>query len=251
MAGTDFFDDDLVRQRESAKRIKMGPGDEPAEMMDDAGGSSDIPSRPVGELNLTRMARHRKEVENQASIATQELDRLRKRQEELESEKRNLEEMRRKHEDYGRGKREMMDHLRRTLGSLERKELEAQRLGELLGSTRGRFKEMLATIEALKEENWPEDRIRDELNRSLGVIEEARMEYNKAMAKIEALKGEAQPAPAASSPAVVFEDRYSGGGEDHSFSHWLKIGFAVSLPLSATLLLLALLYAVAIFSGWI
>ena len=30
---SDFFDDDLVRQRDSAKRIKMGPGDEPADLI--------------------------------------------------------------------------------------------------------------------------------------------------------------------------------------------------------------------------
>jgi hypothetical protein len=131
MSGTDFFDDDLVRQRESAKRIRMGPGDEPVEPM--AGEGGEMGGRGVGELNLTRMARHRKEVDNQASVATQELERLRKRQEQLEMEKRELEELRRKHEEYGRGKREIMDHLKRSLVGLERREVETQRSLELLG----------------------------------------------------------------------------------------------------------------------
>ena len=248
MSGTDFFDDDLVRQRDSAKRIRMGPGDEPAEPM--AGEAAELGARGVGELNLTRMARHRKEVDNQASVASQELERLRKRQEQLELEKRELEELRRKHEDYGRGKREMLDHLKRSLVGLERREVESQRLLELLGTTRNRFRQLLEDIETIKDESWPEDRVRDELGRSLVIIEEARAEYNKAMAKIEAIKGET-PAPSASQPAVLFEERYHQHEEEKPFSYWVRIGLAASLPLAIVLLLIAILFIVSISMGLI
>ncbi len=248
MSGTDFFDDDLVRQRDSAKRIRMGPGDEPSEPM--AGDLAEAGGRGVGELNLTRMARHRKEVDNQASVATQELDRLRKRQEQLEMEKRELEELRRKHEDYGRGKREMMDHLKRSLVGLERREMENQRLLEMLGSTRGRFRQLLEDIESIKDESWPEDRVRDELGKSLVIIEEARAEYNKAMAKIEANKGEST-SPTSTQPAVLFEERFGGHEEEKPFSYWVRIGLAVSLPLAVVMLLIAILFVVSISMGLI
>ena len=248
MSGTDFFDDDLIRQRDSAKRIRMGPGDEPSEPM--GGDSSEPGGRGVGELNLTRMARHRKEVDNQASVATQELDRLRKRQEQLEMEKRELEELRRKHEDYSRGKREVMDHLKRSLVGLERREMETQRLAELLGSTRNRFRQLLDDIESIKDESWPEDRVRDELAGSLVIIEEARSEYNKAMAKIEASKGETA-AQGAAQQAVLFEERFSSGEEEKSFSHWMKIGLAASLPLAVVMVLIAILFIVVLSMGLI
>ena len=248
MSGTDFFDDDLVRQRDSAKRIRMGPGDEPSEPM--AGDLAEAGGRGVGELNLTRMARHRKEVDNQASVATQELERLRKRQEQLEMEKRELEELRRKHEDYGRGKREVMDHLKRSLVGLERREMENQRLLEMLGSTRARFRQLLEDIESIKDESWPEDRVRDELGKSLVIIEEARAEYNKAMAKIEANKGESTSA-ATPQPAVLFEERFGGHEEEKPFSYWVRIGLAVSLPLAVVLLLIAILFMVFISMGLI
>ncbi len=241
MSGTDFFDDDLVRQRDSAKRIKMGPGDEPAEPM--AGGAADLGGRGLGELNLTRIARHRKEVDNQASVATQELDRLRKRQEQLEAEKRELEDLRRKHEEYGRGKREMLDHLKRSLIGLERREMETQRLAELLSSTRTSFRQLLEDIESIQDEAWPEDKVREELNRSLVIIEEARAEYNKAMAKIDANKNEAS-APSANPQSVLFEERYHAAEEEKPFSHWVKIGCAVTLPLAALLVILAILFMV-------
>lgn len=249
MAGTDFFDEDLVRQRDTTKRIKMGPGDEPVESMGDPLDSSDVPVRPVSDLNLTRMARHRKEVDTQSAMAAQELDRLRKRQEQLEQEKRDLEELRKRQDEYERGKREIVDQIKRSLVNLERKEVDAQRMVELLGATRGRFKEVLAAVEALKEEGWPEDRIREELNKSLGVVEQARLEYNKCMAKIDAAKPEAPVMPSGQ-PARMY-DEHALAEDEKGFSHWFKIGFAVTLPLVVVIAIVALLFFFAMSAGFI
>ncbi len=239
---TDFFDDDLVRKREAASRIKMGAGDEPVETLGEGGGSDDVPVRSISDLNLTRMARHKQQTTEQAASALQEIERLKKRQEQLEAEKRDLEELRRKHDDFDRGKREMTDHLKRSLVTLERQEVETGRMVELLGATRKRFKGMLASIEEIKEEAWAEEEIRDQLNRSLGIIEDTRMEFSKAMSKIEAAKGEERIAPAGGSAAMIFEDRSSMSGEEKPFGYWLKVGIAVSLPLIATLVLIAVLF---------
>ena len=61
---TDFFDDDLVKKRDAeigVKNIKFGPGGAPAKA--EPGASSDLPARPVSDINLTRMARHKEQVE--------------------------------------------------------------------------------------------------------------------------------------------------------------------------------------------
>ncbi len=250
MAGTDFFDDDLVRQRDSAKRIKMGPGDEPVEHVSESMDSGDVPVRPVSDFNLTRLARHRKEVDTQSAMAAQELERLRKRQEQLEQEKRELEDLRKRQDEYERGKREITELLKRSLATMERKEVDAQRMVELLAASRSRFKELLAVVEELQEEGWPEDRIRDELAKSLSVLEQARMEYGKTMAKIEAVKPDAPIAPAGQ-PAVIFDERGLAGEEERSFSHWMKIGFAVSLPVTAAILIVGLLFFFAVVAGYV
>ncbi len=252
MSNTDFFDDDLIRQRDHAQRIKLGPGDEPPGGDPEPKSSKDIPSRPVSDLNLTRMARHKQEVDEQASRALQELELLKKRQEEVEREKRELEDFRRKHEEFEHGKREMTGHLKRSIGMLERQELDYQRLTELVTNTRSRFREMLRDIDELKEENWPEDAIQDELARSLGVIEDSRMEYNKAMTKIDAIRTDSprQETDDASGP-VLFEETTPAFEMEKPFSHWVKIGFGVSLPLIATLLILAILYYAIASSGLI
>ncbi len=248
MAGSDFFDDDLIRQRDRANRIKMGPGDEPTAAREAA---ADEPAgRQVSDLNLTRMARHKQEVDSQTTRAMQELELLRKRQEQLESEKRELEEFKRKSEEFERGRRDVIANIRRSLSSIERDELETQRLLELLQGTQTRFKSLLANVEDIKEQSWSEENIRVELTRALGMIEDARMEFNRSVAKIEAVKSERSGAPASAAPApVLFDDTSSSYDHDKSFSHWLKIGAAFSLPLIITLVVLGVVYMGLLMSG--
>lgn len=248
MSGTDFFDDDLVRQRERATRLRMGPADEPVAGPID---NSSLPAapRPVADLNLTRMAKHKKDIDDQASIALQELEQLRKRQEKIEGEKRHLEDMRRRHEDFERGRREMTDHLKRSLANLERQEADAQRMTELYNVTRTRFKELLGSIEAINEEAWPDDQIRDELGKALGLIEDARMEYNKASARVEAARTGA-PEAAASKSALLFDGAGVDDEEDRDFTYWFKVGLAVSLPIIVTLALILIIVIVGRQNAW-
>jgi len=235
MNNTDFFDDDLVKQRAAAKRIKLGPADEPMGTVGDMQSSDEVPIRPVSDFNLTRMAKHKQDMDEQVVNAMQELERLRTRQENLEKEKRDLEEIRRKQEEYERGKREMVERFNQSLLTLEKDELQASRLCDLLGATRKRFKALLADIQGLNEEVWPEEQFRDELNKALSVIEDARMEYNKAMTRIDTLEGTGKTGGAEHQP-VIFEDGRFSSEPEKTFGHWLKVGFAASLPLIVVIL---------------
>lgn len=228
---TDFYDDDLVKHRSAMRKTKGEPVAEP--------GSSEAPARPVSDFNLSRMARQKEQVEDSVALAAQELERLRQRQENLEKEKHVLEDLRRRQADYERGKREMLDSLNQSLIALEKDELNAEKLLELVTSTRKRCRAWLSEIDAMDEELWPEDQFREELGRALAKIEDVRMEYNKALAKIEAQSGE-EKKPAASAPVLYDERR--GLDEEKGFGYWLKVGFAVSLPLVMTLVALWILH---------
>jgi hypothetical protein len=247
MAGNDFYDDDLIRQRDRANRIKMGPGDEPAPVREAA--VDDGLGRPISDLNLTRMARHKQDVDSQATRAMQELEALRKRQEQLELEKRELEEFKRKSEEFERGKRDVIANIKRSLTSIERDEIEAQRLQELLQGTRVRFKALLTALEDIKEQLWTDDNIREELTRALGTIEDARIEYNRSVAKIDGVKSERSTGASTASPAPVLFDDHGGFETDKTFSHWLKMGAAFSLPLIITLIILGVVYMGLLMSG--
>lgn len=236
MSSTDFYDEDLVKHRSSASRKTRGEGGaEDAETPPPA----EAITRPVSDLNLNRMSRQREQVEDHMAHAAQELERLRQRQENLEKERSALEELRRRQAEYERGKREILEHLNHSIISLEKDELHAENLLQLVAETRNRCRGWLVDIDSINEEDWPEDQFREELAKGLSRIDDIRLEYNKALSKIDAMHTE-ETKGALRSPTYM-EER-ARDVKEKSFGDWLKVGFAVSLPLILTLILLWLLY---------
>ena len=239
--GTDFFDDDLVREREAALKIKLDGESGGAKRDGHIPSSRDLPSRAVSDLTLTHLARHKQEVTDQMVDKAQELDRLRARQEELEKERRTLEEMRKKQEAFDAGRRELKDRLTESLVRMEKDRLQAERLSQLLEETRRMFRERLDEVVALNEAEWADESLLDELNRALVLLENVRSDYNRALAKIEAVQPQASAGAASSPRPLTFEDSpgiaVEGG---RGFGYWLRAGLAFTLPLMALLAVLFL-----------
>jgi hypothetical protein len=243
--GTDFFDDDLVREREAALKIKLD-GDGGGGPRDGLIPSSrDFPTRPIADLPLTHLARHKQEVTEQMVGKAQELDRLRARQEELERERRMLEEMRQKQEAFDTGRRELKDRLNESLVRMEKERIQAERLAQLLDETRRVFRERLDEVVALKEDQWDDANLLDELNKALALLDNIRSDYNKAMAKVDAVQPQSAGGtdPAVRSPGLDGPDsavaRAPGG-----FGYWLRAGLAFTLPLMLLLAVLGLAWMV-------
>ncbi len=236
MAGHDFFDEDLVQERDGVKRIRMGPGDEPAKIASQE--HKEGFGVPVSDLNLTQMVKKKEEVAEDLASKARQLERLKQMQEEIEHQKRDLEDIRRKQSEYERGKKEMLERLMQSLIHIEKQEVKAAQLTELLSSTRKQFKEMLKELESINEDNWPEKAFREELGKALVLVDDARMEFNKIMARIETLNTSSERVESAEHQPVIFEESYERSAESRGFGHWLKIGLAVSLPLALILLVL-------------
>ena len=241
MPNRDFIDDDLVQRRDDITRIKMGPGDEPARTRVEP--TPDAAARGATELDLPLMARHKQAIDLQTAQNAQEIERLRQLQEDLEREKRDLEDARRKQADFIKGKQELSSHLAQTLVALERNELKAAQTAELLQSTRRRFRELLEDISSIHEEAWTDDTVRSEIAQALVKIEDARMEYNKSMARVDAVAGPPAAAPAGDAVhrPVIFEEPSVHHEAERTFGHWFMVGLAASLPLILTLVALAVL----------
>lgn len=236
--GTDFFDDDLVREREAALKIKLDGENGGAPRDGFIPSSRDLPNRPVSDLTLTHLARHKQEVTEQMVDKTQELDRLRARQEELEKERRTLEEMRKKQEAFDAGRRELKSRLDESLARMEKDQFQAERLAQLLDETRHVFRDRLDEVSALSEEQWTDENLLDELNKALALLENVRSDYNKALAKIEAIHPQA---PAGSAPArpLTFAGAPGMAPERaQGFGVWLRAGLAFTLPLMALIVVL-------------
>jgi len=243
--GTDFFDDDLAREREEALKIKLDGESGGAPRDGFIPSSRDLPNRPVSNLPLTHLARHKQEVSEQMVDKAEELNRLRARQEELEEERRMLEEMRQKQEAFDRNRRDLKERLGAGLVQMEKDQLQAERLVELLEETRRIFNLRQEEISAMNEEQWADDEILEELNKALEVLETVRSDYNKAMAKIDAIQPSSSVGGATLSKGLAFEQA-SALEDPHAkgFSYWLLAGSAFTLPLMAVLALLTLIWMV-------
>ena len=234
MSNTDFIDDDLIQRRDAVKAVDMGPAHKGAL-------TSDLPRSepvPTGDLNLTPLTRRNEEINSQVATKLDELERLRAKQEALEREKNSLENLRNNQEKYEAGKREMIDHLEKSLIALEREEIGLNQRLELLAETERRFKEMLNDMRGFNEEQWATDTagLREELGKALVIIDNTRKEYNKAYARIEAMR-ESNNIGVIVNPAV--QDASAGPIRyPRCFADWFKVGLAFSLPLVIVLVIL-------------
>lgn len=231
MGGTDFFDNDLVQRRGAIKSSTMGPA---AVETGSATKHEDFSARPLADLNLTRMARHREEVNTQVASAKVEIERLRRKQGELEREKQTMEDLLEKQVQYERGKQELIDKLSESVISLQKLEEHASRQVEIYSATRSRFSEFLEELQRINDAEWTDEVFREELNKAVVQIDVARKEFVKGQAAVEAAGG----------PAVLFDGqrpRTSDGlldeeaADSRTFGQWIQIGLAVSLPLIVTI----------------
>ncbi len=206
--GTDFIDDDLL----------------------------DSSSEQSTETPAARMTRQKEQITNKVADTAEEIELLKMRQIELENEKKSLEEMNRKQDEYARSKKEIIENLSRNIILMEKDEVRANRMVELLSTSRSRFKDMLAEIRDIQEDSWSEDVFEEELDKAQALIESARMEYSKAIAKIDAESW--QKSSDGKTQLATIEDATRGSIANKSFLFWLKVGLAFSLPIIFVMLLL-------------
>ena len=124
---------------------------------------------------------------------------------------------------------------------LEREAYEAQTKMEQLRATRESFGQHLELLEAIDPRTWNPADLNKELSRALSVVDDARTEYSQQRSRLEATTDEHEKVPL---PETASGYESSGTGSEHSFTQWLQIGFAVTLPLIlfGVIALIVLLY---------
>ncbi|MFC1497452.1 hypothetical protein ACFLS1_03125 [Verrucomicrobiota bacterium] len=201
-----------------------------------------VPVRSISEDSLNKMAKQREALSNQVVGATEEIERLRMKQNELEKEKTALESFAKKQEEYEKGKLEMREKLERSMVLVEKEQIQAVRMNELLSETRALFNDTLSELENINEDKWTDDNFEAELNRGLALIDSARMDYRKALAKIDASSWHKSSVKKEVNRMVDEADEALSA--EKSFGYWLKVGFAVTMPLILALLVFLLIYLV-------
>lgn len=198
-----------------------------------------VRATPMSEPTASRPP-SREELDLKVSDAQQQLAELKRRQDELERERAGLEEARRRRVELQTGREEMLHHLARGLVLLEEAELRSRRDAEQMAKSLTGLRESLDKVSAINEEGWNAETYNLELTRALTAIENARMEWNAARLKWAVLDGtSATPAGAAPTggPAKI-QGHFLGA---QSFGELCRLGFALTWPVAAAVLLGAVL----------
>jgi chromosome segregation ATPase len=173
-----------------------------------------------------------------------ELEKLKRQLEDIEKQKLRLEELKKRQDELEVGRSEMADKLTRSLVTVQREAEEAQKRLEQLNAIHNSFTQHLRYIEAINPKTWGAVDLPKELSKALSAVEDARVEYMKAQAKI-AVEGSPDiPAPVGLPGSFEQEYAYT---EERGFKYWIKSGFAFTLPLQIIGVLGLIIWAWSLF----
>ena len=165
-------------------------------------------------------------LDSQVQKAQEQLLLLKRQQEQIEKQKRELEELSRRQEELERGRAEITDKLTRSLVVLERESYDTQKRLEQIRAMRESFTQHLGLVEAIDPKGWNPGDLPKELSRALSTVDNARAEFSQQRSRLQANE---EKATDASLPEVGSDLAESTHGK-RSFSEWMRIGFALSLP---------------------
>ena len=215
----DFFDDENVASSESLVSNNDGEGG----------------------IDSGRLMRQKEELDGRVVVASKEIDLLKRRQTELESRKKHMEEIARKQSEYEKNKREIIVQLDKSLILLEKEELQATRLVDLLIDTKTRFKDSLGEIKSIKEEEWSDTSFEEDLNKATVRVENAFMLHKKGLSKVDIIS-DRKKGKSIRAIADTADDVAVNRDADRGFGYWLKAGLAFCLPLMTMMVILFVIY---------
>ncbi len=218
----DFFDADLI-DRGAAPPAPAAAGDR------------------ATDAERSFFERQKQGLPEQVGQTSDEIERLRLRQEELERRKQALVEQRRRIESYERGRRELLGKLGRSAVMVVREGEQAARVATLCSETGAQFQKLHQEIEAIAPERWAEAEYDRELTQALAQIEAAGTEYRRAIDRIDASSWRRAPEGGAEADPLA-GGAPAAGAVPRTFTQWLAAGFAFCLPLLVTVAVLAMIY---------
>ncbi len=208
-------------------------------------GPTSAPVAPgaAGPLTAPRRAPTREELDSQLTATQQQLAKLREAQEQLERARSAVEELRRRRAEYQNGRDEMLQHLTRAIGILEKAELDARREAEQAGRSLEGLRTAIHSVTALNDQAWTEETWDAELNKALVTLENARMEWNSARLRWPVLDGKPSEGAPAAAGAAATDSKLAL--TSLGFGALCRLGFALTWPLAAVALIAVLAVVLA------
>jgi chromosome segregation ATPase len=173
--------------------------------------------------------------------AKEQIARLRKQQADLEREKTELEELTNREEEWYRGKKECAESLQKAIAVLESQDADLNRMIMLVRNTREGFSAILDQIHAVREERWTPGTLREDLGKSLLVIQKARNELSAARGRIPALEGKRARVVGGGAEPPFAEAGW--GIKDLTAGDLVRIGFWLALPAALMVIVVMVVFS--------
>lgn len=144
----------------------------------------------------------------------QDLDRTQRETEELEAR-------RRKEERFSNGRRDISEKISRSISRLERELYNAQKIIEEITLARESYQRHLDALRSIHPESWKRSTLDEELDRSIGAVEDAEDAFNKSSRRLTTVL----PDNSTSKPVLD-----GGFPFPYDFLSCMRLGLAFTLP---------------------
>jgi chromosome segregation ATPase len=189
-------------------------------------------SKTVSTLE-SRAPNLRAKITSKEEEARKRLDEIRQQMEDLERQRLENAELTRRLEEFERTKTEATHQLLRTVSSLEKHELEISKQLGTVSSVRKSLQGHLGDLEDIHEEAWTGENVRQNLQDSIELLEEARNDLSHGRQQLAFLDTIDVDVPE--------EAQGSSQSQGLNFKQEVFRGLAWTLPLIATAILLTLI----------
>lgn len=156
-----------------------------------------------------------------------------KLEQELEKTRREAREMRARQEKEDRftnGRRDICEKLARNIAKLDRELYNAQKAIEEISAARETYNLHLDALRSVETANGSKQ-TDDELDHAIGALEDAESEFGKTSRRLATVLPQIMPEVA----------HTNAGGVPHSFSTWMRAGFAFTLPVMIAAIIVTVL----------
>lgn len=190
------------------------------------------------------------DMDQQVREAQQRLSKLRAEQEELEHQRKILENLKQKQERFISGRKDITEKLDRSLRAIVEDLEDARRRVEDLHATQQEFRDRLDELKLFLPERWQRNQLDQELDKALSSLIEAETSFEKGIRRITShrapevsplhLNGDVQSSAENGEFAPTGRLAAALSGSD-DLATWARRGFAFTLPLMATILVALIL----------
>lgn len=190
------------------------------------------------------------DMDQQVREAQHRLTKLRAEQEELEHQRKILENLKQKQERFIAGRKDITEKLERSLRVITEDLEDARRRADDMAATQQEFRDRLDELKMFLPERWHRSQLDQELDKAISSLIEAETSFEKGIRRVTAHRSNDSTHHHAQDSD---EDTDEGGSysSSHRFSHalsgnddlatWARRGFAFTLPLMVTVLVAVIL----------